>query len=91
MAVYVFVGTRCEIGDHAALKRIGDTINLTSEEAAIAIAGNAQILTAAGFAGIGFTAEELAMYGTPATQLGASEEFWEKLTTARALVGHEEE
>lgn len=82
---YRFVGVHCIIHDHAELKRFGEPVMLTDEQADTVIRGGGAVLPEPDFDSLGFTAKELAAYPFPGQQVNAPEEFHAKKRAAQAL------
>lgn len=84
---YRFVGTEATVGDRK-LSRLGDVVELTDEEAkgVFGPTGLPAVPDEA-FEAIGFTAVELAKYGTFGARVNAPADFWAKYMKVQEYVG----
>jgi len=84
---YRFVGLRTEYGARK-LTVLGEVVELDDEEAMSALGPKGlPVLENSVFESVGFTAEELAQYGTHGQRMSAPAAFLEKFEHAQSLIG----
>ncbi len=84
---YRFVGTELAVGDRV-LKKLGEVILLTPEQRK-EIGINRPLVHDSLFSKIGFTDQELSLYGYSGQRHNAPEPFLTKLKAAWQLIGEE--
>jgi hypothetical protein len=82
--LYRFVGTRAEVGS-VELELFGAKIDLSQEDADANRKGGLAIIPDDIFEEIGFTPEELRLYGMTGQQIGAPPDFLKRVELARSL------
>jgi hypothetical protein len=78
-----FVGIYSELGDGTRLQTFGQAVELTDDMVRAASLGGAEILPDDEFQAIGFTDQELKLWGNAVRQMKAPETFRAKYLAAR--------